>query len=307
MLKKKLTVTAVVIATWCAAATAADQTSLLGQTPPGIEAVKFAPEILTVEKHPHGQLAFSPDGKSIYWSAMLADGPEQTIFFSTFDGKIISRPTVAPFAADSGNGGATFSPDGKRLFFSAEWPSGDSSAAKTGICFVEKTDNGWSKPVAIESTVDTLMTKGQVTVARNGNIYFSGRVLTGRSPKIYLCEFADGKYQAPKALAGPISSLPLCVDPWVDPNEKFLLVSFPPPTGSPMLTDIGISFRQPDGTWSLPVSVGSAVNTAEAFERFAAITPDGKYLFFIRSLSRGFVGDQAHFYWVDAKILDGLK
>jgi hypothetical protein len=302
----QLFVTACIIAAPLFSVHSANPQPFFGLTPPSAEPVPFAADILTSEKHPHGQLSFSPDGQSLYWSAMLADGPEQTIFFSTFDGKVISKPMRAPFSADSGNGGPVFSLDGKRIFFTAEWPTGDSSAAKTGICYVEKTADGWTRPVAIESTVDTLMTKGQVTVARNGNIYFSGRVLSGRAPKIYVCEFVDGKYQAPRALAGPISSLPLCVDPWVDPNEEFMLVSCPPPSGSPMRTDIGISFQQTDGTWSLPVSAGATVNT-DAFERFASITSDRKYLFFIRSTSQSFVGEGANYYWVDASILNSVK
>jgi hypothetical protein len=63
--------------------------SYFGQKPPGLEPVKFLPEILTSEKHPHGQLAFSPDGELVLWSAMLADGPDQTIFFSTYNGQRI--------------------------------------------------------------------------------------------------------------------------------------------------------------------------------------------------------------------------
>jgi hypothetical protein len=96
--------------------------------------------------------------------------------------------------------------------------------------------------------------------------------------------------------------VPLLVDPWVDPDEEFLLVSCPPEEGPPMPTDIGISYRQADGSWGLPVRLGGAVNTP-AFERFPSLSRDGKYLFFIRSFGRQFVGDQAHFYWVDAKIL----
>ena len=49
----------------------------LDQKPPGLEPAKLLPEILTSEKHPHGKLAFSSDGKLVLWSAMLADGPEQ--------------------------------------------------------------------------------------------------------------------------------------------------------------------------------------------------------------------------------------
>jgi hypothetical protein len=277
-----------------------------GQAPPGLEPMKFLPEILTAEKHPHGQLAFSPDGTGVFWSAMLQDGPEQTIFYSAFDGKTFSRPVIAPFAAASGNGGPAFSADGKRLFFSAELPpSAGSSAERTAICCVDKTASGWSRPVPVESTVDARMTKGQVSVARNGNIYFSGRVLTERTPGIFVSRYSNDTYLPPEKLAGPLSTLPLVLDPWVDPDEKFLLVSCPPPEGPPMLTDIGISIRQPDGSWALPVRLGRSVNTP-AFERFPSLTRDGKYFFFIRSLSPQFVGDKAHFYWVDAKVLDGL-
>jgi L-ascorbate metabolism protein UlaG (beta-lactamase superfamily) len=285
----------------------AETNNFFGQAPPGLVPVKFLPEILTSEKHPHGQVAFSPDGTGVFWSAMLQDGPEQTIFYSAFDGTAFSRPVVAPFAAASGNGGPTFSADGKRLFFSAEIdPSGDSSAKRTAICFVDKTASGWTRPVPIESTIDSRMTKGQVSVARNGSIYFSGRVLSERMPAIFLCRYSGGKYSVPEKLGGPLATVPLIIDPWVDPDEKFLLVSCPPPEGPPMLTDIGISFRQKDGSWGLPARLEGTVNTP-AFERFPSLTQDGKYLFFIRSLSQQFVGDQAHFYWVDAKVLEGLR
>jgi hypothetical protein len=95
----------------------------------------------------------------------------------------------------------------------------------------------------------------------------------------------------------------IAIDPWIDPDERFMLLSCPPDQGAPVRTDIGISIRQGDGTWSKPVRISESVNT-QAYERFPSLSPDGKYLFFIRSTSEGFVGDQAHFYWVDAKILD---
>jgi L-ascorbate metabolism protein UlaG (beta-lactamase superfamily) len=281
--------------------------SFFGLTPPGQEPVKFLPEILTAEKHPHGQLAFSPDGQDVFWSAMLQDGPEQTIFHSTFAGQTFSRPEVAPFAAASGNGGPAFSADGQRLFFSAELPpTADSSTRPTAICYVDRSGSGWTKPTPIESTVDTLMTKGQVSVARSGNIYFSGRALAERTPGIYMCRYSDGKYLPPEKLGGPLASAALLVDPWVDPAERFMLLSCSPEEGPPMLTDIGISFHQADGMWSEPARLGGSVNTP-AFERFPSLSRDGKYLFFIRSFGRQFVGDQAHFYWVGAKILDEAR
>jgi L-ascorbate metabolism protein UlaG (beta-lactamase superfamily) len=274
-----------------------------GQTPPGLEPVKFWPDVLAAERCPHGQLAFSPDGTGVFWSAILPPGPEQTIYYSAFDGRAFSEPAVAPFAAASGNGGPAFSADGKRLFFSAELGAKDGASPKsTAICYVERSGTGWTKPVPIESTIDDKMTKGQVSVARSGNIYFSGRVLTERTPAIYMCRYADGGYAPPKMLTGSIADVPLLVDPWIDPDEKFLLVSCAPLEGPPMRTDIGISYSREDGTWGAPARLGPAVNT-EAFERFPSLSRDGKHLFFIRSLSPQFVGDQAHFYWIDAGIL----
>jgi L-ascorbate metabolism protein UlaG (beta-lactamase superfamily) len=278
-----------------------------GQTPPGNEAAKFWPEVLSAKRCPHGQLAFSPDGKGVFWSAMLQEGPEQTIYYSAFDGKAFSGPVVAPFAAGSGNGGPAFSPDGKRLFFSAELPpESGSSAARTAICYVERTASGWTRPAPIEPTIDNKMTKGQVSVARSGNIYFSGRMLTERTPAIWICRYADGGYAPPEKLRGPLTEVPLLLDPWVEPDERFLLVSCAPPEGPPMRTDIGICTHRADGSWSGPVRLGPAVNTS-AFERFPSLSRDGKYLFFVRSASPQFVGDQAHFYWIDAKAIEGLR
>jgi hypothetical protein len=278
-----------------------------GIDPPGSDPARFFPEILASENCPHGQLAFSTDGRTVFWSAIIQDGPEQTIFFSRFDGKTFSKPEVAPFAADSGFGGPAFSADGKRLFFSVELPSAGSSARRpTAICYVEKKDSDWSSPIPIDVTVDTLMTKGQVSVSRTGNIYFSGRMFTEQSPSIFICRYTNGKYMVPEKLRGPLVSEQLLCDPWIDPDEKFLLVTCPPKEGSPMPTDIGISFIQKDGGWSLPLRFDGEVNTP-AFERFPALSRDGRYLFFIRSYSQRFVGDQAYFYWVSPKIIEELK
>jgi hypothetical protein len=295
-----------VIASTCLTAKSADGL-FFGQTPPTLEPAMFSPDILTKEKHPHSALNFSPDCNTLFWSAMLADGPEQTLFFSTFDGKTISKPMVAPFAADSGNGGPSISQDGNRLFFNADIPyMGNPSKTASVICFVEKTASGWNKPTPIPATVDTLMNKGQVTIARSGNIYFSGRIYSERMPAIFKCKFENGKYLLPEKVTFQGAFPGLMTDPWVDPDERFMLLAASRPGGSPMVTDICISYPQKDGTWGSPINLGDTINTV-SFERFPSMSRDGKYLFFIRSLNDRFVGDKAHFYWVDAKILERIK
>lgn len=306
---KKLSLSIWTVALIFAAAVVFGQTDkFFGQASPGPEPVKFFSETLHRGFCPHGQLAFAHDGSGAFWSAIALEGRQQTIYWSAFDGKTFSPPVVAPFAAASGNGTPSFSPDGRRLFFNVEIAGPEASSPKTmAICYVERAGDGWTKPVTIEATADVTMTKGQVSVARNGNLYFTGRILTERTPAIFLSRYVNGQYARPEKLSGPIAEEALLiVDPWIDPDERFMLVSCPPAEGPPMRNDIGISRRQADGTWSKPVRLGGPVNT-QAAERFASLSADGKYLFFIRSYSQQFVGDQAHFYWVETKDIPELS
>ena len=287
--------------------TAAGTQRFFGLTPPGSEPQKFWPEILTAEAHPHGQLAFWPDGRGVFWSAIPPDAPDQTIFSSAFDGRTFSKPEVAPFAAGYGSGFPAFSPDGKHLFFSAVLPpAAGSSERLEAIYVVEKTGSGWSKPVPIASTVDSRTTVGQLTVARSGNIYFVGRALSDARTGLYVCRSHDGKFLPPEKLGGPLASERRLADPWVDPDERFMLLAYFPEVSPPALTDLAISYRRAHGEWGRPLRLGGSVNSP-AFERFPSLSPDGKHLFFVRSYSEGFVGKEAHFYWVDAKILDKMK
>lgn len=276
----------------------------LGQKPPGVVPEIFAPQILTSEKFPHGHLNISKDGKTLYWATMK--NRENTILYSRFDGKTLTKPERAEFAAEKGTGGPSISYDGKRIYFSADSTANPKGNKRTVICYTEWEKKKWGKPVVIESTSDTLMTKGQVSVAKSGNIYFSGRVYSEDAPSIYVCKKKGDKILPPERVKGDILKESAILDPWIDPEERFLLCSFPGGSNPPMLFDIGISFRQKDGTWGKPVRFGGDVNTT-AFERFPSLSPDGRFLFFIRSTSPGFVGDKAHFYWVDAKIIEEYR
>jgi hypothetical protein len=61
--------------------------------------------------------------------------------------------------------------------------------------------------------------------------------------------------------------------------------------------DLHVSFRGPDGRWLAPVPLPPTVNTPEG-ELCPVVSPDGRYLFFMRSY---------HVYWVDAAIIEDLR
>jgi hypothetical protein len=58
--------------------------------------------------------------------------------------------------------------------------------------------------------------------------------------------------------------------------------------------DLYAAYRLKNGSWSEPVNLESKINTG-GHERFPWVTPDGKYLSFLRVL------DGSDIYWVDAK------
>ncbi|MCP4685494.1 MAG: hypothetical protein GY867_08590, partial [bacterium] len=293
----------------CTSTDPESSTLLLGQQPPGREAVKFLPELISADKHPHGSLTFTPDGNAAYWSAFLDEGPEQTIYFAEFDGRRVTAPRPASFAVaveSYGNGGPAFSKDGGKLFFNSyRTGSNEAKGALPGIWYVELTETGWINPRPLACTIDSTRSTGQVSVALSGNIYFAGRQSGERQPKLYCCLLVDGEYYAPELLTGDINAFD-AVDPYVDPGEKFILFASRSQRECLGITDLYISYRELDGTWGKPVSLGGRVNTAY-FERFPSMSPDGRYLCFVRCVGNQYPSDDTHFYWLDAGFLDSLS
>ena len=90
--------------------------------------------------------------------------------------------------------------------------------------------------------------------------------------------------------------------PFVAPDESFLLFSSTRSGSVGGSIDLHVAFRCADGGWGPPKNLGPAVNTI-ANERFPSISPDGKYLFFLRNDPHG----DADFYWIDAGIIAEAK
>ena len=88
--------------------------------------------------------------------------------------------------------------------------------------------------------------------------------------------------------------------PYVSPDENYIIFSSDRRGigDGYNACDLYISFNNPESGWIDPVNMGHAINT-DQIERFPWVSPDEKYLFFVR----GF-GD---IFWVDAKTIEELK
>ncbi len=254
----------------------------VGQTPPGDELTAFAPGIIEQD---HGTIAFSPDGREVYWPTGKA------IMMMKFRDGRWTQPAYAPFSGPSEidfyDDVPFVTPDNKRLFFTSLRPVGSETSRKENIWFVERTADGWSEPKPVDAPVNALSLHWQVSVSSTGTLYFGGQKDKdhyGRGD-IYCSRLVDGKYSEPVNLGPAINTPDSESQVFIAPDESFILF-WRAPTQVPSAY---VSFKGPNGEWlpavkfDLPWAPGGLM-----------VSPDGKYLF---SAGR----------WKSAKFLEALR
>ncbi len=279
----------------------------LNQPPPGMEARLFAPGIISTQQYEHSAPAFAPDGSVVLWTVMdtAYRGSLLEMRFQNGAWSKPSRPSFADSTADDFY--PSFSPDGKTLFFSSRRnaPAGFGKLKDMRIWQVERTAGGWGKPVPVDTTVSKGMEYAH-SVGTSGTIYFSGPGTTASNFEIQKAAFRNGHYAKPVPLPAAINGAGYEDGPFVAPDESFLIFESHRAEGTNGQLSLFICFRQTDGSWSLPVNMGPKINSGQG-ERFARLSPDGRYLFFgsFRNPQPG--GRGADIYWIDAKVIDEIR
>ncbi len=155
-----------------------------GLKPPGLIPEVFAPGIVSdTTWAEHCQLAVSPNGNEIYWSAWSSRYPpadtayknSEQIYFSEFIDGEWTLPAIAEFIKDHLdclNGGPSFSPDGNRLYFYSTGIEG--GLGKKDVWYVDRTDSGWGKPINAGEPLNTIDGDWTPSFTKNGSAYHMG-------------------------------------------------------------------------------------------------------------------------------------
>jgi len=265
----------------------------LGQNPPGSIAERFAPSIIDSEVHT--ATVFSPDGQEVYWK-LMPDGVDEIVFMRLEDGGW-THPQIVPFASrffDSGD--PCFSPDGQKLFFTSWRPLRwyQVFQLSEGIWYVEKTEQGWSKPKPVGTSVNSMNVHWQLSVSENGSLYFSSE------GDIYRSEFKNHQYQEPVKLVNEINTPSNEGHPYIASDESYLIFSSNNQVDNIGDYDLYVSMHRDDGSWSKAINLGIGVNSRYQ-DLYPVMSPDEKYLFFISNR------DGMHsVYWVDSEQIKTL-
>jgi len=249
----------------------------LGQKPPGLTPELFAADII---KNEFRQAAgvFSPDLKEFYFRRRGGAYEKNALVVVKLENNKWTESLVANRAGEP-----FISKDGKTMHL--------------GKRYREQTATGWSEKKNLGAPFDKFRIM-RLTVAANGTYYFDE---ASESGPLRYSRIIDGKYEEPKALQ--IEDIgDWNAHPYIAPDESYVIWDDQREKGGFGDADLYISFRQKDGAWGASINLGDTINT-EFAEAYGSITPDGKYFFF----HRGYGGNRADIYWVDAKIILALN
>jgi len=166
-----------------------------------------------------------------------------------------------------------------------------------------RTGDGWTaptsfleKPFGVYDFMPTL----------SGNAYVGSdpdpEDVKNRSTYVFsLLTISDGNVSV-KSLGRPLNEPGFNGDLYITPDESYMIVSAK--ETKTYESELYISFRNPDLTWTVPVSLGPLINNGLAHRWGQYVTPDGKYLFY----SYGTSEKDCAIYWVRFdKLLESLR
>src|SRR5688572_21085935 len=279
----------------------------LGQDPPGVIAELFSPGLISTDSMEHSSPAFSPDGKVVLWTVLNRSYHAAMMEMNLEDGKWSAphRPTFADSTADDYY--PSFSPDGKTLYFSSrrKVPAGFPENRGIRIWQVDRNEDSWGNPVPFDTTVSNGEDYAH-SITKDGTLYYS----TSEGGAINWClrsaQKTNDHYLESELLPYSINSVDYEDGPYVAPDERFLIFESQRPEGMGGSGDLYVSFRNNDGGWNVPVNMGPKINST-ATERFARLSPDGKYLFFGSTRNNSATNIGFDIFWIDAKVIDELQ
>jgi Tol biopolymer transport system component len=230
-------------------------------------------------------VALTPDQRTAYICRASGDFSYYTILETGLANGRWTEPRVAAFSGRWSDADPHLSPDGRQLFFiSNRPPSGDTPREHYDIWVVERQPGGpWGAPRNLRAPVNR---DGAIewspSVARNGNLYFGTIRDEGKGGNdLYVARWTGNRYAEPENLGDSVNSKAGEVEPWIAPDESYLIFSAqgrPGPGGF----DLYISERR-NGTWQRARPLEPVNSPKGDFNH--SVSPDGKYLFF--SSTRG--------------------
>ncbi|MGC2237648.1 MAG: hypothetical protein WA584_15910 [Pyrinomonadaceae bacterium] len=225
--------------------------------------------------------AFSPDGKTIYFTRNFPRSRLGVILFSEYKKGKWTQPQIASFSGFATDYDPFFSADGSKIFFCSNRREDGKAGTDYNIWYVEKTATGWSNPINPGALVNSTVDEFYPSIASDGTLYFSSNRPGGKgSYDVYRSRWENGKFTEPENLGDGVNTNLTELDNYISPDQKFIVFA-----ANGRKDDLGggsgdlyISFNK-NGVFSPARNLGAPINSPQR-EYCPIGSPDGKYFFF---------------------------
>lgn len=186
--------------------------------------------------------------------------------------------------------------------------SGNDSILYSKNKYIKRTDSVWSEVKSLGTMFENKKWNiMRLSASDKGTYVFDHRDNIGT---IRYSRMIDGKREKPKEFGKEINSGIFTCHPLIAPDDSYIIWDSEREDGYGE-TDLYICFMQEDGLWGKAINMGENINTKDV-EGSATITPDGKFLFFIRQKEiekedGSIYWEDLQRYWVSTKIIENLR
>lgn len=192
-------------------------------------------------------------------------------------------PSKPAFAAAWSNADPHIAPDGRTVFFISNRPQpGAAGAQATYDIWVATREPGgaWGEARPVPAPISMPgVDEFSPSVAANGDLYFGSERPGGRGGfDLWVSRRIAGVYQPPENLGDSVNTAGGEVEPWIAPDERYLIFSGKGRVDSVGRYDLYVS-RRVRGAWQRAQPLGNRVNSSW-FDFNQSVSPDGRWLYF---------------------------
>jgi len=156
-----------------------------------------------------------------------------------------------------------YSNNGNRLYFVSNRPIyNDKTRDDYNIWYSDRINDNWSKPVALDSIINTRSDEFFPSLSNKGNLFFTATRDYGMGREdIFMSEFVDGEFKSPKPLPAEINSTSFEFNAYINPEENLIIFSSFGRSDGFGGGDLYISRKDNNGRWTKSKNLGEIINS----------------------------------------------
>lgn len=207
--------------------------------------------------------AISPQGDEVIYTLGDYKQEKRSLIGLKRDQGKWTRPQMLNISGEYQDIEPFYTKQGDRLYFASNRPIyGDFSRKDYNIWYSDRTQTGWSKPIALDSIINTKGDEFFPSLSDAGNLFFTATKNNGMGKEdIFKSEWVAGKFQAPKALPKEINTASYEFNAYISPDENLIIFSSFGRSDGFGGGDLYISRKDSLGKWSKSKNLGAIINS----------------------------------------------